>query len=119
MPSIANDVAKVTMLQRSPTYIAALPNKDKIARFVKIIFPGTIAHKLIRAKNIFADMLFYNLCKKHPKTMKKMVLKGIKKELGRFAFRTSFYSGYNLGISVFCLVPDGDFFKAIKKEKQR
>ena len=82
VPSIANDVAKVTMLQRSPTYIAALPNKDKIARFIKIIFPGKIAHKLIRAKNIFTDMLFYNLCKKHPKTMKKMVLKGIKKELG-------------------------------------
>jgi monooxygenase len=117
VPSIANDVAKVTMLQRSPTYIAALPNKDKIARFVKKIFPGTIAHKLIRAKNIFADMLFYNLCKKYPKTMKKMVLKGIKKELGDFPLEPHFTPDYKPWDQRFCLVPDGDFFKAIKKGK--
>ena len=117
VPSIANDVAKVTMLQRSPTYIAALPNKDKIARFIKIIFPGTIAHKLIRAKNIFADMLFYNLCKKHPKTMKKMVLKGIKKELGDLPLEPHFTPDYKPWDQRFCLVPDGDFFKAIKKGK--
>jgi monooxygenase len=117
VPSIANDVAKVTMLQRSPTYIAALPNKDKIARFIKIIFPGTIAHKLIRAKNIFADMLFYNLCKKHPKTMKKMVLKGIKKELGDLPLEPHFTPNYKPWDQRFCLVPDGDFFKAIKKGK--
>jgi monooxygenase len=117
VPSIANDVAKVTMLQRSPTYIAALPNKDKIARFIKIIFPGTIAHKLIRAKNIFADMLFYNLCKKHPKTMKKMVLKGIKKELGDLPLEPHFTPNYKPWDQRFCLVPDGDFFKVIKKGK--
>ena len=117
VPSIANDVAKVTMLQRSPTYIAALPNKDKIARFIKIIFPGKIAHKLIRAKNIFTDMLFYNLCKKHPKTMKKMVLKGIKKELGDLPLEPHFTPDYKPWDQRFCLVPDGDFFKAIKKGK--
>jgi monooxygenase len=117
VPSIANDVAKVIMLQRSPTYIAALPNKDKIARFVKIIFPVTIAHKLIRAKNIFADMLFYNLCKKYPKTMKKMVLKGIKKELGDLPLEPHFTPDYKPWDQRFCLVPDGDFFKAIKKGK--
>ena len=63
VPSIANDVAKVTMLQRSPTYIAALPNKDKIAGFIKKVLPRKIAHQLIRAKNIFAGMLFFKLCK--------------------------------------------------------
>jgi cation diffusion facilitator CzcD-associated flavoprotein CzcO len=117
VPSIANEVTKVTMLQRSPTYIAALPNKDKIARFIKIIFPGTFAHKLIRAKNIFADMLFYNLCKKYPKTIKKIVLKGIKKELGDFPLAPHFTPDYKPWDQRFCLVPDGDFFKAIKKGK--
>jgi cation diffusion facilitator CzcD-associated flavoprotein CzcO len=29
----------VTMLQRSPTYIAALPNKDKVAAQIKRLFP--------------------------------------------------------------------------------
>jgi cation diffusion facilitator CzcD-associated flavoprotein CzcO len=117
VPSIADDVAKVTMLQRSPTYIAALPNKDKIAHFIKRVLPRKIAHKLVRAKNIFADMLFYNLCKKWPETMKKFVLKGIKKELGDFPLEPHFSPDYKPWDQRFCLVPDGDFFKAIKKGK--
>jgi cation diffusion facilitator CzcD-associated flavoprotein CzcO len=117
VPSIANDVAKVTMLQRSPTYITALPNEDKIALFIKRVLPRKIAHKLVRVKNIFADMLFYNLCKKWPEAMKKFVLKGIKKELGDFPLEPHFSPDYKPWDQRFCLVPDGDFFKAIKKGK--
>ena len=54
VPAIADTVEKVTMLQRSPTYIAALPNKDKIAKIIKKVFPSKIAHTFVRAKNIFA-----------------------------------------------------------------
>lgn len=117
VPKIANDVEKVTMLQRSPTYIAALPNKDKIAKFIKRILPNKVAHTTVRAKNILADMLFYNLCRKFPKTMKKVVLKGIKKELGDFPLEPHFSPDYKPWDQRFCLVPDGDFFKAIKKGK--
>lgn len=117
VPKIANDVEKVTMLQRSPTYIAALPNKDKIAKFIKRILPSKVAHTTVRAKNILADMLFYNLCRKFPKTMKKVVLKGIKKELGDFPLEPHFSPDYKPWDQRFCLVPDGDFFKAIKKGK--
>ena len=60
VPAIANQVEKVTMLQRSPTYIAALPNKDKIAKLIKKVFPSKIAHSFVRTKNILADMIFYN-----------------------------------------------------------
>jgi monooxygenase len=118
VPKIAEEVAKVTMLQRTPTYIASLPNKDKIAKFLKFIFPGKIAHTLVRAKNILADMLFYNLCRKYPKTMKKFVLKGIKKELGTdFPLEPHFTPNYRPWDQRFCLVPDGDFFQAIKNGK--
>lgn len=118
VPKMAEEVAKVTMLQRTPTYIASLPNKDKIAKFLKFILPGTIAHTLVRAKNILADMLFYNLCRKFPKTIKKIVLKGIKKELGTdFPLEPHFTPNYRPWDQRFCLVPDGDFFQAIKKGK--
>jgi monooxygenase len=118
VPKIAEDVSKVTMLQRTPTYIAALPNKDKIAKFLKFILPSKIAHTLVRVKNILADMLFYNLCRKFPETMKKFILKGIKKELGNeFPLEPHFSPNYRPWDQRFCLVPDGDFFKAIKKGK--
>ena len=117
VPKIAEEVEKVTMLQRSPTYIAALPNKDKIAKFLKKILPSKVAHTSVRAKNILADMLFYNLCRKFPKTMKKVVLKGIKKQLGNFPLEPHFSPDYKPWDQRFCLVPDGDFFKAIKNGK--
>ena len=106
------------MLQRTPTYIAALPNKDKIAKFIKRILPSKIAHTIVRAKNILADMIFYNLCRKYPNTMKKFILKGIKKELGNdFPLAPHFSPNYRPWDQRFCLVPDGDFFKAIRKGK--
>ena len=117
VPAIANQVEKVTMLQRSPTYIAALPNKDKIAKFIKKVFPSKIAHTFVRAKNILADMLFYNLCRKYPETMKKFIFKGIQKELGYFQIEPHFTPNYKPWNQRFCLVPDGDFFKAIKRGK--
>ena len=118
VPKIAEKVKKVTMLQRTPTYIAALPNKDKVAKFIKIILPKKIAHKTVRIKNVVADMIFYNLCRKYPKTMKKFILKGIKKELGEnFPIEPHFSPNYKPWDQRFCLVPDGDFFKAIKKGK--
>jgi len=117
VPAIADTVEKVTMLQRSPTYIAALPNKDKIAKIIKKVFPSKIAHTFVRAKNIFADMIFYNLCRKYPETMKKVIFKGIQKELGDFEIEPHFTPNYKPWNQRFCLVPDGDFFKAIKKGK--
>tara|TARA_R110002126_G_scaffold291063_2_gene450224 strand:+ start:28812 stop:30254 length:1443 start_codon:yes stop_codon:yes gene_type:complete len=118
VPKIADAVDKVTMLQRTPTYIAALPNKDKIAKLIKLILPSKIAHTIVRAKNILADMLFYNLCRKYPNTMKEFILKGIKKELGNeFPLEPHFSPNYRPWDQRFCLVPDGDFFTAIKNGK--
>ena len=117
VPTIADDVEKITMLQRSPTYIAALPNKDKIAKIIKRFLPKKIAHIIVRGKNILTGILFYNLCRKFPKTMKRYVLKGIKKELGDFPLEPHFSPNYKPWDQRFCLVPDGDFFKAIKKGK--
>ena len=63
VPKIAETVSHVTMLQRSPTYVGALPNKDVIAKFLKFILPKKIAHKTIRIKNVLLDMAFFNACR--------------------------------------------------------
>jgi cation diffusion facilitator CzcD-associated flavoprotein CzcO len=49
--------------------------------------------------------------------MKKVVLKGVQKELGDFPLEPHFSPNYRPWDQRFCLVPDGDFFKAIKKGK--
>ena len=49
--------------------------------------------------------------------MKRYVLKGIKKEFGDFPLEPHFTQNYKPWNQRFGLVPDGDFFKAIKKGK--
>ena len=117
VPEIAEITNHVTMVQRSPTYIGALPNKDKIAGFIKNIFPKKTAHKLVRIKNVLLDMMFFNFCRAFPNTAKKFIIKGAKKALGDYPVDPHFTPDYNPWTQRFCLAPDGDFFKVIKQGK--
>lgn len=92
---LAAQAKQVTTLQRSPKYIATLPNKDKIATRLKRILPKGIASKLIRYKNIFYTIIFFNGCKFYPEEMKDFILKGAKKGLGDFPFDPHFIPSYN------------------------
>jgi cation diffusion facilitator CzcD-associated flavoprotein CzcO len=117
VPEMAKTATHVTMIQRSPTYIGVLPNKDKAAAFIKKIFPKKTAHKFIRFKNVLLDMLFFNFCRKFPNAAKKFILKGVKKAIGDYPVEPHFTPNYNPWTQRFCLAPDGDLFSAIKEGK--
>ncbi len=117
VPELANDGAQVVMLQRSPTYIAALPNHDKIAARMKRILSKKAAYRFIRYKNIFYSIIFFNLCKFFPEAMKNFIVKGAKKGLGNFPVEPHFVPNYNPWEQRFCIAPNGDFFRAIRKGK--
>jgi monooxygenase len=117
VPEIANDAGHVTLLQRSPTYIGALPNKDVLAQIIKTIFPKKMAHQLVRIKNVLLDMAFFNACRRWPNTMKTYIVKKAQKVLGDFPVEPHFTPNYNPWEQRFCLAPDGDFFKAIQQGK--
>jgi monooxygenase len=117
VPELAAEAAEVVMLQRSPTYIAALPNKDKIAARLKRLFPKKVAYRLIRYKNIFYGIVFFKLCKFFPEAMKKFIIKGAKKGLGDFPADPHFIPNYNPWEQRFCIAPNGDFFRAIRTGK--
>tara|TARA_B100001059_G_C17524133_1_gene422264 strand:+ start:185 stop:538 length:354 start_codon:yes stop_codon:yes gene_type:complete len=60
VPKMAEKTAKITMLQRSPTYVGTFPNKDKVAIFLKKILPKKTAHRAIQFKNILVQVIFFN-----------------------------------------------------------
>lgn len=117
VPELAKKAQKVTMLQRSPTYIANLPSEDKIANFLKKILPETTAHKAIRRKNVLFSIAFYQLARKFPNFVKKMLLSDIKKYLGNKYDELHYLPHYKPWDQRLCVVPDNDFFKAIKNDK--
>ncbi|MDI6100791.1 NAD(P)/FAD-dependent oxidoreductase [Actinoplanes sp. NEAU-A12] len=71
VPSMAADAAHVTMLQRSPTYVTPLPDRDVIADVARRFLPPNAANRVARAKNILLTQGFYQLAKRRPKLVRR------------------------------------------------
>ncbi|MDM7920822.1 MAG: NAD(P)/FAD-dependent oxidoreductase [Pyrinomonadaceae bacterium] len=117
VPAMAETAAHVTMLQRSPTYVVSMPAEDKIANGLRRILPAKAAYAITRWKNVLRQMFFYQLSKRRPSFMKRLIAKGIEKELGNEAAETHFKPTYNPWDQRLCLVPDADLFKSIREGK--
>lgn len=115
VPAMAQTARHVTMVQRSPSYVAARPQNDRIANGLRKLLTKGLAYKLARAKNVLLSIFFYQLSQRHPEHVKGQVKKAIRAELGDdFDVETHFNPRYNPWDQRFCLAPDGDFFAALK-----
>ncbi|MEK7856845.1 MAG: NAD(P)/FAD-dependent oxidoreductase [Acidobacteriota bacterium] len=114
VPAMARTAAYVTMLQRSPTYVVSMPAEDKIANFLRARLPDKAAYALTRWKNILRQMFFYELSKKRPSIMKRMIAKGVRVELGE-EYLEHFQPKYNPWDQRLCVVPDSDLFASIRE----
>ena len=115
LPAMAKTAAHVTMLQRSPTYIVSLPEQDAIARRLQRVLPAAWAYRLSRWKNIGFMIYLYQLAQHYPNFVKTGLIKQIRKTLGpQYDVETHFTPRYNPWEQRLCLVPDGDFFQAIR-----
>jgi len=118
VPSLAEHAESVTMLQRSPTWIGAIPGRDKRADTLRRLLPAGPAHRLIRAKNILFTIAFYQYCQRFPASARK-VLTGLTTRIlkDEQVVAEHFTPSYDPWDQRLCAAPDADFFKAIKKGK--
>jgi cation diffusion facilitator CzcD-associated flavoprotein CzcO len=116
VPELAKSAAHVTILQRSPTYVAPWPDEDAIANTLRRYLPAKAACAIARWKNVLAGMYFYWLCKNRPERAKAMVLDAVRAELGPdYDVAKHFTPRYNPWDQRLCLAPNGDLFKSIKQ----
>ncbi len=114
VPSLAQDAAHVTMLQRSPSYVVSLPARDAVATFLRRHLPERAAYAVVRWKNVVRTMLSFELSRRRPELMKKFLRRGLELQLpGGFDIDTHFNPRYNPWDQRLCLVPDGDLFRAL------
>src|SRR5215203_4402985 len=117
VPAMAEKAEHVTMLQRSPTYVMTLPSEDRVANSLRRLLPEPAAYVLTRWKNVMLQMFFYVLSRKRPQTMKRLLDKGVKRELGDAYDPKHFAPSYNPWDQRLCLVPDSDLFNARSEER--
>jgi cation diffusion facilitator CzcD-associated flavoprotein CzcO len=116
VPELAKKAAHVTMLQRSPTYMVAVPEKDRAAAWLRERLPGSLANWLIRWKNVIIGMIVFQMSKRRPRHMKRWLLRHVREQLGAgYDVATHFKPRYNPWDQRMCLVRNGDLFAAIRK----
>ncbi len=118
IPTMAEEAAHVTMLQRSPTYFLSAPDEDPVGNFLRKIISSKLTYKLVRWKNIRFQWWFFQKCRKFPKKVKEFLIKQVREELGpNYDIETHFTPKYNPWEQRLCLVPNGDLFNAINAGK--
>jgi len=115
VPAMAERASHVTMLQRSPTYVASMPAEDRVANFLRRRLPERTAYALARWKNVLFGMFFYNLARRRPDIFKRMIAKGNRRQLGPDFDLKHFTPQYNPWDQRLCLAPNADIFRAIRK----
>ncbi|MGA7626177.1 MAG: NAD(P)/FAD-dependent oxidoreductase [Candidatus Acidiferrales bacterium] len=115
LPAMARTAGHVTMLQRSPTYIVSMPEQDAIANSLRRVLPAAWAYRLSRWKNIAYMIYVYQLAQRYPDFVRNGIIQKVRAELGpTYDVATHFTPRYNPWEQRLCLVPDGDFFEAIR-----
>ncbi len=117
VPAMARTAAHVTMLQRTPTYVAAGPDRDVVANTMRKVLPDNIAYSLTRKKNVVMQQFLYRRTRTQPAKVKQYLLDKVRKELPGVDVDTHFTPPYNPWDQRLCLVPNGDLFQSIRDGK--
>lgn len=115
VPSMAKTAEHVTMLQRSPTYIASIPAADPLAEKLRGHVSDDTTYKLVRFKKFTVGRLMYTIARKAPNYTRKQLRKAAMVDLpADYDYDTHLTPTYNPWDQRLCACPDGDFFHAIR-----
>ncbi len=117
VPEIAKKAKSVTMLQRSPTYVATVPKEEGLAILLRRFMPNKWVYRITRARNVARTMLIYKYCKAFPNRARKGLTGLARRQLGQDFDMKHFTPKYNPWDERLCAVPNGDLFKALRKGK--
>lgn len=114
LPAMADKAAHVTMLQRTPTYMASIPERDHISDALRKVLPDMLVHRLGRARGVALQLGVFRIAKAQPKLLRRALLSMAKRQLGKDIDMTHFTPSYNPWDQRLCAVPNGDLFKTVR-----
>ncbi len=118
VPALVERGARVTMVQRSPSYYVSLPAHDPIAEVLQRRLAPARALEWTRRKNQATQALFYRLCRRFPRAMRRLLIGDATRRLpDGYDVATHFTPAYAPWDERMCVVPDGDLFRAISSER--
>lgn len=115
LPALVREgAAHVTMLQRSPGYVAALPTRDPVADALRRVLPDAVAHRVVRGKNVVLSTAGYQLMRRRPDLGRRLLRRRAMRLLPPgYAVDTHFAPRYDPWDQRLCVAPDGDLFDVL------
>ena len=117
VPALARSAAHVTMLQRSPSYVVALPSDDGVARILMRWLPDPLADRIVRFKNVLLVTLAYRAARYLPQLISAAIRAGVRRAVGDSVdVERDFTPRYEPWQQRVCFVPDGDLFDTLRSD---
>jgi monooxygenase len=117
LPALAEQAAHVTMLQRSPSYILAVPGHDGIGRALQAVLPRKLSYRLIRWKNILIAAALFQFARRRPAAARRWLVRQAQSQSGPAIAPRHLEPRYEPWDQRLCFVPDGDLFRALRSGK--
>ncbi|MDN5582683.1 MULTISPECIES: alpha/beta fold hydrolase [unclassified Corynebacterium] len=115
VPALEKAGADVTMLQRSPSYVAPLPDVDVISGIWSRLLPAGPAHRAARLNHAVRDMAQYVLAQRAPWLFRNALRLMQRPYLSGDQIDEHFTPRYNPWDQRVCKAPNGDIFSALKR----
>lgn len=114
VPEIARTAARVTMVQRTPTYVVPLPREDGLHRVLARLLGERRAFPITRRKNIARQRAVWEFAQRCPRLARRVLEHLARRRLPwGYPVGTHFDPPYDPWEQRLCVAPDGDLFDAI------
>ncbi|KAI1810846.1 FAD/NAD(P)-binding domain-containing protein [Poronia punctata] len=116
LPALAETAKEVTMIQRSPSYIAALTNSSPRKAWLWKVMPTRVAKFVLRQQHLWRQYLVVLMCRFFPNFSRNLFYKMSASLVPqRIPWDPHFQPSYNPWEQRLCLSPDGDFYQALRE----
>lgn len=113
VPALERLGADVTMLQRTPSYIGPLPEKDTISAVWRRLLPASLAYRVARFNHGARDMGQFVVAQRAPWLFKKVLRLMQRRYLSAAQIDEHFTPDYRPWDQRVCKAPDGDIFRSL------
>jgi cation diffusion facilitator CzcD-associated flavoprotein CzcO len=76
VPAMAERAERVTMLQRSPTYMVSVPGEDPLAKALRRLLPDRVVYPIVRWKNVAIQGFVYWAARRWPRRVRRLIRRG-------------------------------------------
>ncbi|CDO10292.1 NAD(P)/FAD-dependent oxidoreductase [Mycolicibacterium cosmeticum] len=112
VPALARTAGHVTMLQRSPTYMMAMPAVPAVMQTVRKLLPDKLAHRFIRFRNAWMHYALFLFFRKAPGLGRRLIRnRTIARLPAGYPVDVHFKPRYRPWDQRMCLVLDGDLYE--------